>query len=230
MYRTYAKRMHSALSSFAGNEYFAPLLTALLLVLYAMGASGFITSYQSEFLPAGQHSYVSSKMFGLIAIGLAGIQLILGYTISRATARLHMLIGSALVIAALLHSGLFLNAVYLRTGNLPLHNLIPTSDGAYYHTGLMFGALAFWLLLMFAMTGYAAKQHMAFAKGMHRLGVLVFIFAATHALMIGSEAQSGWGLFNLSLLILFVFISSIKVWLRRTFFKATQATHVRKTT
>ena len=194
-----------------------PLLAIVLLIVYACNATQVFDAFKSagvSSFPKGQVIYIASKTMGLLALGVAALQIIVGYTSSSVSRRLHAVLGVSLLIFALSHWLLFSLAVYQRADFFPWKNLKIWSDGTFYHTGIMFGSLAFWSLIIISMTGFAAKKRIVIAKIVHRFGFTVFSLALIHALMIGTEAQMFWGQ---SLFVSF-FILIVIVILYRWFF------------
>ena len=190
----------------------APLLALTLLIIYACHSTQLLSTFGSKYvhdLPKGQALYIMSKTTGLVALGVAALQIIVGYTPSRVSKRLHVILGVSLVVLALCHWLFFSLAVYFRTDIFPWKNLKLWSDGTFYHTGIMLGSLAFWMLIVISMSGFAAKKRILIAKFFHRLGFMVFAMALVHALMIGTESQMFWGkllFISFSLLIAIVML------------------------
>ena len=183
----------------------------LLLPVVAWTVSIFSGSvFTSSTQPAGQLYYVASKSLGLLAITIAGMQVLIGYSQTPVFRRIHIGLGLALLLTAIGHWWLFSYAVMERTGSFPFENLIPITDGKYYHTGIMFGALAFWLLVTIVVTGIGQFKQSITARVFHRLGVGVFLLAVIHALMIGTEANGLTGKLYLiswtSLIVLATFL------------------------
>ncbi len=190
------------------------LLLTTPVVLWYDGLST-LTAGLLDDAPPGQTFYVLSKLMGLLAITLAGIQLLVGYTLSSITQRLHIVLGTGLLVCALSHWLCFSMAGYQRTESFPWHLLQPWTDGAYYHTGILFGALALWMLLVIVLSGVGSLRRYVWAKALHRMGVGVFVFALVHAWMIGSEATGLWGKVFLMLLTGLVMLAMLRTWSQR---------------
>ena len=148
--------------------------------------------------PLGQPYYLLSKYIGLVAIILFWFQLFVAQLVKLSIVRsemapgrrFHMLLGTLVVSAIVLHGSLFISAVSLRADHLALHLLIPRLTSGYYELGLSLGVIAMFTVLVAVYFGYR-KFNEAFRRIAHRLVYAVFFLGITHALMIGSEANSG---------------------------------------
>jgi len=196
-------------------------LVFLSLAAYVwLQATGKLSVYQADTLPAGQIQYILSKLLGLFTIIFLWLQICFGLIKKTASRHkkipfnLHPILGMLTAATMLTHFLLFFFAVWQRTETFPVSLLLPQPSD-YYHTGLFFGQLAIILTVLVLVAG--RKQ---FKRGkkqrktmlwwwLHRLSFVVFALALIHSYMIGSETRGSimpyvYGLMLVSVLVLLV--------------------------
>ncbi|MCP4488813.1 MAG: hypothetical protein GY820_16110 [Gammaproteobacteria bacterium] len=175
---------------------------SIALYLWLQTSHG-LTSYWSASTPPGQAAYVLSKYFGLFAILLLITQVLLGIYSVTGRARqtssrgIHKYLGLTALAAVLLHVGLFFSAVALRNGQADWMLLLPNFNAGYYKQVMSLGVIAVPLLLITVWSGYrVTRQLSGRTRLVHRLGIIAFILAYFHGLLIGTETR-----FNTNLII-----------------------------
>ncbi|WP_444902550.1 ferric reductase-like transmembrane domain-containing protein [Microbulbifer sp. SSSA007] len=181
--------------------------SALLIVFIAIGiplitwwsSVGNPTDYFATLLPPGQKLYVFSKLAGLVAISLLGLQCLLALakrlscragTLSFWNIRFHKVLGVLTFSLILLHASLFFAAVSVRTEAPAWGLLLPKFTHGYYSQQVSLGLIAFGLLCLNVFAGWK----LASGKGKWRIGhtlwVVILPLAFIHALSIGTETRA----------------------------------------
>lgn len=141
--------------------------------------------------PPGQLSYIFSRLSGLYAVLLLGIQVMLGISGRGGRFfRYHRLLGSLVVMTVVLHVGLFMIAVWLRSGTSPLDLLIPKFSEGYFNFSLGLGVLAFWLIPVVVVAGVKRIDKTSLWSYVHKVALSVFLLVVLHSLLIGTETGS----------------------------------------
>ncbi|MEX2962260.1 hypothetical protein [Microbulbifer sp. TYP-18] len=158
--------------------------------------------YLSGQFPPGQSLYILSKLAGLLAIGLLGLQCLMALVKRLYTSRwsqvwegnrwskwFHPLLGGLIFVLILLHVSLFFSAVTLRAGAPAWGLLLPRFDQGFYNRQVSLGLIAFVLLCLNVFAGWK----LASGKGKWRIGhflwILILPLSFIHALSIGSESR-----------------------------------------
>ncbi|MFT7389197.1 MAG: hypothetical protein ACI8VC_002462 [Candidatus Endobugula sp.] len=193
-------------------------LTVIALVAFSMPLliwyrhTGDLSVYFSPSTPPGQWEYVLSKLFGLYAILLFSIQLIISLLgispltvkaptkkylsplLSKITSRHHKWLGMSVLLFVLLHLACFFIAVTLRQESLAW-GLLVLKFHDFYHTQLSFGLMSFLGLLLIAIAGILRHRYRnSWLHSLHKLYLPVAILVYTHALAIGTEFQTALGM------------------------------------
>lgn len=147
--------------------------------------------------PDGQFFYLLSRLLGICAFIILCWQIVLALlekTNQRKSKnghlRQHIIVGSALLCLILLHAGLFVTAVSLRSGHVNLHPLIMGFNSGYYTIATTLGVLALLFTLIAITAGGLRKRIPEKWKSAHVLTFVVMGLVVFHAWMIGSDVQS----------------------------------------
>lgn len=157
-------------------------------------------AYLSHTLPAGQAAYVFSKLFGLLAIVLLWLQIMVALAkrspALRGFVRLsvtgHALLGCATVATLITHAVLFIIASTLRTHHLALDLLVPNFTHGFYRSFVSFGVIALWISLIVLLAGWRRTRAARPWRWVHRLAFVVFAAGFLHGIVIGSETRFGF--------------------------------------
>lgn len=176
-----------------------PLFIALLAIppVYLIISNQGVSDILRSSAPEGQLSYLGSRLIGLYAfiilcwqaMGALRDKIKSAQPTTRHIKR-HILMGSSMVVLILLHSGLFINAVSVRSGHLSLHLLIPDFTNGYYNTAVSLGVLALVFTLIAVTAGLLRKRIKTQWKIGHALMFIVLVLVFFHAWMIGTDVQS----------------------------------------
>lgn len=160
------------------------------------GENVFITdqlvSYQ---LPPGQWLYLLSKLMAQYAFLFFTVQLVLGFLLacrpnmfSWLSIKLHRTIGLAVLVSTLLHAGLFVSAVAIRSGHLSFKSLRIIFDEGFYNLYVGLGVLAAGFMVIVVIIGLVRNLFpILFFRYVHRLAWLVWVFGFIHSYAIGTE-------------------------------------------
>lgn len=166
-------------------------------------------SYFSEQIPPGQTFYIFSKLFGLYSIVLLGVQLCVGLAKLPVLSKQHRILGVLTLVVIIIHMGLFVTAVSMRSGYLNFSILVPNFIDNPFNRAVSFGVLAFLLLCLVALAG--VFYHLAGRLlWLHRFSYLCFGLAMFHSVLIGTETRSFIMLF-LYFSIFILFLLSLKI-------------------
>ncbi|HFD31674.1 MAG TPA: hypothetical protein ENJ28_03010 [Gammaproteobacteria bacterium] len=169
----------------------APLLGASLLFITTalLLSGGNFTELTRTYAPAGQTSYLFSKIMAIFVYVLMWWQIMLGL-VNKVNTKHHILLGLSVFSLILMHVLLFISAVSIRQGELKLGMLLPDFTSDYYKSGLSFGVMALFFIVIATFTGVFRKKLQSFWKLGHSLVYITFALATTHGLMIGSDVNS----------------------------------------
>jgi sulfoxide reductase heme-binding subunit YedZ len=159
--------------------------------------------------PNTQVFWFASRALGIVAIGLLGMSVAIGLTLSGKLARrypglpakltrLHQ--ASTLVALALIagHGGLLLLDSYLRPGLAGITLPFALSYRPAF-TGI--GIIAGWLSLILALSFYVRRWIGTKTwRWLHRFTIVAYLFALGHAIGAGTDATSWWMLGLLTLI------------------------------
>jgi predicted ferric reductase len=176
------------------------MATALLLPgVVFLSNTGDLTYYLRRPAPPGQLPYVLSRLFGLYALALIWLQVLLGALrpdLERSLGyhklvRLHTTLGVATLAVLLGHVALFQTGVAMRSGHFPAPNLVPNYFTHYYASRIALGATALYLALAAGLAAGLRRQRWMrhIWRKLHALNYLAFALAAWHGLAIGSETR-----------------------------------------
>jgi len=152
--------------------------------------------YVGDDVPPGQLLYVLAKLGGLVAMTLFIVQLSLmvlrvaGVRAVRGwwSARAHRLLGASVVMAVLLHAGLFTSAASLRSGHIAWHPLMLNWSSGFYDRMVSLGVIALVAMVMLALLGHRVGRGTGRVRALHRLlALLCAPLALAHSFAIGSE-------------------------------------------
>ena len=198
------------------------LLFALLLVLLTIPVviwlqqTGSLMVYLDGSAPPGQLPYVLSKLTGMMALTCIAGQIIitlasqLHITSTRWLGLSHRITGGAILLLVMTHYLSFFIAVTLRQETLALSLLFPNFSD-FYHTHLTLGLFGLWLLCLVAFIGWLrSRKRPPWTERWHRLYWVVLGLVYFHALAVGSESQSLFGIVFYT--ILGLMIISLSGW------------------
>lgn len=193
-------------SKFLQNSIVLLPICAILLAWFL--SVGDPTLYFSYSVPPGQLVYVLSKLTGMIALVLIGMQAMLALVkdvarprmLSNISVRTHIRLGLTTFAFCLLHVGLILSAFSLRQGKFPAVMLLPDFSSGYYRLYISLGVIAFYLLCIGVLAGWKARTKRPGWKAVHMVWPLVVGLAYWHSLSIGSESRTGIVLITLLLI------------------------------
>lgn len=178
------------------------LAVAVILLIPAIQWSGnvFITDHLVSYrLPPGQWFYLLSKLTAQYAFLFLTVQLVFGLVLAVRpnalpwlTTKLHRTIGLTVLGTILLHAGLFVSAVGVRSGHFPATLLTINLDQGFYNLYVSFGLIAAGLLVIVALLGILRRfLSLILFRSAHRLAWLVWVFGFAHSYAIGTET-GGW--------------------------------------
>ncbi|MEX0915322.1 MAG: hypothetical protein WDZ60_05460, partial [Wenzhouxiangellaceae bacterium] len=152
--------------------------------------------YLTHSVSPGQFLYILSKLAGLLALVLIGVQVIL--MLIRASQRFvavpgisykrHMQLGLTTFAFCLLHVVLIFSAIWLRQGKAPWGLLLPDLTANYYKFHLSLGVVAFYVLCAGIVAGWKLRGNKPGWKAVHMMWPLAVGLAYWHSLSIGSES------------------------------------------
>jgi len=177
--------------------YAGGVLIAVSLVAW-IWTTGDPLDYGGASVPPGQRLYIASKLFGLLAMAAFWLQALGGLArrtpALRAywalTQRAHRNLGVASVTLVIIHAGLFVGAVSLRSNHLALGPLVPDFTGSVFAFYVSLGVLGLILLLLVPLAG-VLRRHGGLWAWLHRVWVAAFALGIWHALSIGTETRLG---------------------------------------
>ncbi len=185
----------------------------IALWIYSVGD---VSDYFGADVPQGQLLYVISKLLGLIAITLVGLQVTLVHLRQYAwfkrvswSKQSHKILGLTLFIAVCLHVGLFVSAASLRSGHVALGPLSIRLSQGFYDQMISLGAMAFYLMVVVVILGmliFRSRKYIALKRWHGVLVLLATTLAMVHSVSVGSETRSApMLLFYGSLFVVLVF-------------------------
>jgi len=169
-----------------------PILGASLLFIATgllLSGSNF-SELSRAYAPPGQTLYLLSKITAIFVYVLMWWQIMLGI-LKKISTRHHILLGLSVFSLIFMHAALFISAVSIRQDELSLGMLLPNFTSDYYRSGLSFGVMALFFILIATVTGAFRNKLQNTWKVGHNLVYLTFILATIHGLMIGSDVNSG---------------------------------------
>ncbi len=188
---------------------YSGLVLLILLPLAAwLPVTGDPLLYFTAEVPPGQGVYVLSKLAGLYAITVLGLQMVIGLLANKRVRATHKQLGILLVITTLLHVGLFVIAASLRAGTITYSMLWPTFATGYYQQSLSLGVIALVLMGIVVMAGCYRFRHGSLVL-VHRLSVFICGLAFVHSFWIGSETRNAAIITLYVLIALSVFMAGI---------------------
>lgn len=180
-------------------------VTAVLGLGLVFVVSNGITVSPIDSAPPGQALYRLAKLFGLVASYLLCIQILAGLANAMQLRRLwpwgrkgHVFLFTALAVALVCHISFFLMAVSFRTGEFPIHLLVPDFTHGYYRTSISLGSVALLGIAITATAGWCRLKNKPLAKSIHALAYIALALAIVHSTNIGSETRSYAALIVLS--------------------------------
>jgi hypothetical protein len=165
-------------------------LIFLLATLVWGQSTGDLAVYFSERVPEGQLLYILSKLTGLYAIGLLGLQVFIGITPSPGLKRYHRLTGYLLFLFIIIHAALFFYAASLRAGSIAYQILIPDFGSGFYQLAVSLGVVAVCLIPLVIVTGVYRQKKSLVAGWLHWISIVVCVLAFLHSYQIGSDTRS----------------------------------------
>ncbi len=176
------------------------VLIVFLIPIIQWGNNVFVSDKLINYqLPPGQWFYLLSKLMAQYAFLFLTVQLILGLLLadrpnwfSWLSIKVHRSIGLIALVTTLLHAGLFVAAVGIRSGHFPSKLLEIKLDQGFYNLYVSFGVIAASLLILVAIIGlFRGLLPVLFFRYAHRLAWLVWLFGFVHSYAIGTET-GGW--------------------------------------
>lgn len=200
-----------------------PTLIAAVVLLVPVGAWLASTpdplGYFLYDVAPGQRLYVVSKLVGLVAFSFLWFQALTALAgmapqlpgFVRFGRPLHRRLGLAIASLVVVHAGLFVAAVSVRSGHLALHVLVPKFDAGYYVQHVAFGILALGILLLAVVAGLARQRSPRIWRWVHRLWPVALVLAFLHGYGIGTETRFG----PMQFVYVFAGVSLLVVLVRR---------------
>ena len=194
---------------------------ALSLAVLAMPAGlwwnavGNPADYLNSDVPDGQLLYVLSKLAGLIALSFMGFQIVLicsgrlAFLIGWKNKH-HRILGSAFIVLASVHVGLFVAAASARSGHLVLKLFVPRLFQGFYDFMVTIGLLGAWLFFAASVVGYLCHKSLVKHRLRHYHGILISLGALSviiHSYAIGSDTNS------LPMLMFYTLLLIATVWI-----------------
>lgn len=194
----------------------------LLILLFPLGLwimqTGDVRQYFGLNVPSGQLAYVFSKLFGMLALTLIMIQVIVALLNSQPakdmskTRNFHKFVGMTIFLITALHIIGFFTASSLRQERVAFELFLPSFKD-YYHLNLALGMFAFIFCLVVIVSGrIRSKKAKSNAAKTHKFYGLMIFLAYIHALSIGSESQTSIGfLFYVSLAAAVLLMATVRL-------------------
>jgi sulfoxide reductase heme-binding subunit YedZ len=153
--------------------------------------------FEYEVLP-GQFLYILAKLFGLYAIILLWLQIMLGLIGPpmtrafdlRSTFPIHRTLGIATLLVIVAHVVLFVTAASIRN-KIPALDLLWPSFHDYYRSILTLGLFGTWLIIAGAIAAFQRKRLQRLWRWGHRLSLPAFALIFVHSILVGSESRVG---------------------------------------
>lgn len=201
----------------------ATFLAAVLapVVVWAISTGDPLVYLRYE-MPPGQSPYVLSKLIGLLALSIFWLQWMIGFLrrvdwialpVRRAHAT-HRHLGLLVFGLVLVHVGLFVYAVSLRTEHFAWHVLVPSFSEGYYKQRIALGILALGLFPLAIVAGILRRRGRLW-QWVHRLWIVVFALIFVHAISIGTETRMGV-LWYFYLFLAVTMTASLSLWAWRS--------------
>lgn len=164
---------------------------SLLLVITGLFISnGHLTEMSRSYAPPGQTLYLLSKITAIFVYLLIWFQIMVGI-ISKVNKQLHIMLGIAVFSLITIHVILFISAVSIRQDELSLGILLPNFSSNYYKSGMSYGVMALFFIVIASLAGIFRKKFQNHWKMGHGFVYVTFSLASVHGLMIGSDINSG---------------------------------------
>lgn len=180
-------------------------LALVMPFLLWISAVGDPRLYLDASVPAGQLTYVLSKLAGLLAVGLFTLQLflmifrksVIGPYLRQWDTASHRVLGVGAFAMILLHVVLFVAGASMRSGHLTWHLLLPSFGSGYYNAMVSLGVIALYLAFCLVFLGFLSsmrsKRRGAKWRYFHRaIAFAIVPLAIVHSYSIGSETNSLW--------------------------------------
>ncbi|MFA0809721.1 ferric reductase-like transmembrane domain-containing protein [Microbulbifer epialgicus] len=154
-------------------------------------------AYFTDNFPPGQILYIFSKLAGLVAVGLLGLQCLLalakrlggtGVLLSW-SAKAHKVLGVLTFSLIVLHASLFFAAVSVRTEAPAWGLLLPKFTHGFYSQQVSLGLIALCLLCLGVFAGWKVASGSKRWRIGHSLWIVVLPLSFVHALSIGTESR-----------------------------------------
>jgi len=156
-------------------------------------------SYLSHSIPSGQLLYIFSKLTGLLALVMIGVQIVLALLHKASnqkrfpgiTLATHKRLGIATFSCVLLHVVFIIGAFWFRQDKFPAAALIPDFSNGFYKSRLSLGVIAFYLLCIGVLAGLKSRRAKFRWRIIHYSAwPVTVVLAYWHSLAIGSESRS----------------------------------------